>query len=74
MAHIYLGVADEEYFESEVEKFGLNCELAGDVEWGFEYKVEGPRAKIEKFLAESYCVGADEDGEFLADTKSEIEE
>ena len=29
--------------------------------------------KIKKFLAESYCVGADETGEFLADTISEIE-
>lgn len=73
MARIYLGVADTEYFEAEVEKFGLNCELAGDVEWGYEYKVFGPRDKIKKFLAESYCVGADETGEFLADTISEIE-
>lgn len=73
MARIYLGVADTEYFEAEVEKFGLNCELAGDVEWGYEYKVFGPRDKIKKFLAESYCVGADETGEFLTDTISEIE-
>lgn len=73
MARIYLGVADTEYFEGEVEKLGLNCELAGDVEWGYEYKVFGPREKIKKFLAESYCVGADETGEFLADTISEIE-
>jgi hypothetical protein len=73
MAHIYLGVADEEHFESEVEKFGLKCKFAGDIAWGFEYKVEGPRDKIEKFLPESYCVGADDDGEFLADLKNEIE-
>lgn len=73
MAHIYLGVADEEHFEGEVEKFGLNCELAGDVEWGWEYKVYGTHEAIVEFLTKSYCVGADETGEFLADTISEIE-
>ena len=74
MAHIYLGVADEEYFENEVEEFGLECKVAGGIAWGFEYKVSGSREAIVKFLTESYCVGADEDGEFLADTISEIEE
>lgn len=73
MAHIYLGVADEEHFENEVDKFELACQVVDSVEWGYEYKVFGPREKIVKFLTESYCVGADETGEFLADTISEIE-
>ena len=71
MAHIYLGVADEEHFESEVEKFGLECTAVDSVEWGWEYKVFGPREKIERFLRESYCVGAHLD--FAEETIAEIE-
>lgn len=74
MAHIYLGVADTEYFETQVTEFGLDFTDISDADWGWEYKVYGPREKIEKFLRESYCVGADEDGSFERDVIAEIED